>query len=50
MEPVAELNAYLQDTLRIESPSILAGLNEQGLVSFSDFETLTEKRYYAKVC
>jgi hypothetical protein len=43
MDPVAELNAYLQDTLRIESPSILAGLNEQGLVSFSDFETLTEK-------
>jgi hypothetical protein len=37
------LNAYLQDVLRIESPSIRAGLFEQGLTSFLDFETLTEK-------
>jgi hypothetical protein len=37
------LNAYLQDVLCIESPSIHAGLFEQGLTSFLDFETLTNK-------
>jgi hypothetical protein len=47
------LNAYLQDVLCIESPSICAGLFEQGLTSFLDFETLTKKditQICANVC
>lgn len=43
MAELAEFNAYLQDVLRIDSPFVRAGLNEQGLTSFGDFETLTEK-------
>lgn len=43
MAAVDALNAYLENVLGIVSPAIRAGLNEQGLTSFADFETLTEK-------
>jgi hypothetical protein len=47
------LKVYLQVVLCIESPSIRAGLFEQGLTSFLDVETLTEKditQICANVC
>jgi len=40
---LAALNNYFQNTLVIQDQAVRDGLNEQGLTSFDDFVTLTEK-------